>query len=136
MPGPPPKDDAVRRRRNAPVHGWHDAPGVGWQHGEVPAAPAKLTRAARDAWGTWFGAWFAAFWTPGDVPGLTQMVRLYDQVQRGDMTRASEARLWMDTYGVTPKGQQQRRWRPPASEAAPSSQPASRYRRLRAVPPS
>ena len=26
------------------------------------------------------GAWFAAFWSPADLPGLRQLVRLYDQV--------------------------------------------------------
>jgi hypothetical protein len=55
-------------------------------------------------------AWFAAHWTPSDLPGLRQLIRLYDQVERGEFQRASELRLQMDTYGITPKGQQDRRW--------------------------
>lgn len=65
------------------------------------------------------GAWFAAFWKPEDLPGLRQLIRLYDEVERGEFQRASELRLQMDTYGITPKGQQDRRWRPPASDPAP-----------------
>jgi hypothetical protein len=38
---------------------------------------------------------------------------LYDQVERGEFQRANELRLQMDTYGITPKGQQDRRWKPP-----------------------
>lgn len=74
--------------------------------------------ASVSAWVTWMGAWFAAFWSPADLPGLRQLVRLYDQVERGEFQRAGELRLQMDTYGVTPKGQQDRRWRAPQAEAS------------------
>lgn len=57
------------------------------------------------------GSWFAWFWGPEDVPALRQMVRLYDQVELGEYQRHSELRLVMDAYGVTPKGQRERRWR-------------------------
>lgn len=88
--------------------------------------------ASLDAWSTWFGAWFAAFWRPSDLPALRQMVRLYDQVERGEFTRATELRLLMDTYGVTPKGQQDRRWKPPV-EVVPGALRGARYGNLRAV---
>lgn len=58
-------------------------------------------------------AWFAAHWTPEDLPALRQVIRLYDQVERGEYVRAGELRLQMDNYGITPKGQQDRRWVPP-----------------------
>jgi hypothetical protein len=61
-------------------------------------------------------AWFAAFWTPDDLPALRQLVRVYDQVERGEFQRAAELRLQMDTYGITPKGQQDRRWMRPREE--------------------
>jgi hypothetical protein len=38
------------------------------------------------------------------------LIRIYDQVERGDFTRSTELRLWLDTLGVSPKGQQDRRW--------------------------
>lgn len=61
-------------------------------------------------------SWFAAHWTPSDLPGLRQLIRIYDQVERGEFQRANELRLQMDTYGITPKGQQDRRWAPPKSQ--------------------
>ena len=56
-----------------------------------------------DAWSTWMASWFAAFWTPADVPALHVALRLFDQVARGEFTRATELRLWSDTLGITPK---------------------------------
>lgn len=135
MRGPPPKDPSQRRRRNAPAAGeWVPAEGVGWQHGAVPAPPDGVLKASRDAWAAWMGAWFASHWTPEDLPGLRTVVRLYDQVERGEFQRASELRLQMDTYGITPKGQQDRRWRRPAEEKpATPTRSAPRSRRLKAV---
>ncbi len=139
MSGPAPKVN--RRRRNVPARGDYVAkPGEGWQHGDVPAAPDGLLEASRSAWDVWMRAWFAAHWTADDLPGLRQVIRLYDQVERGEFQRSSELRLSMDTYGITPKGQQDRRWvKPKADEAATAaSAPAdkakkSRYAHLRAV---
>jgi len=87
---------------------------------------------SRTAWKTWMGAWFAAHWAPEDLPGLRQVIRLYDQVERGEYVRATELRLAMDTYGITPKGQQDRRWKPPETPSAPV-QKLSHYAHLRAV---
>lgn len=78
------------------------------------------------AWETWFKAWFAAHWTPELLPGLRQVARLYDQVERGEFQRSSELRLAMDTYGMTPKGQQDRRWERPADD---EPVPAARTRK-------
>jgi hypothetical protein len=137
--GPAPKPDDARRRANPPVHGWNTAPAERWRHGETPKPPAKLTKAARDAWETWFSAWFSAFWDPEDVPALRQLIRLYNEVEKGQFQRHAELRLAMDTYGITPKGQQDRRWQPmpapEASEEGPATQTtvAERRQRLRVV---
>jgi hypothetical protein len=91
--------------------------------------------ASREAWTIWFRAWFAAHWTPDDLPGLRQVVRLYDQVERSEFVRAGELRMSMDNYGITPKGQQDRRWTPPKSEDLPvsdNSEPDP-YQHLRVV---
>jgi hypothetical protein len=118
--GFPPKPREERRNKNdIPVRGdWESAGVVGWQFGDAPEPPDGLTAAAVAAWETWFSAWFAAHWTPDDLPGLRQLVRLYDQVERNEFQRASELRLQMDTYGITPKGQQDRRWMRPKVEDA------------------
>lgn len=131
--GPAPKDD--RRRRNEPVRGEpHAAEGEGWRHGEIPVPPDGLMPASLEAWRVWFGSWFAAHWGPEDVPGLRQVIRLYDQVERSEFVRATELRQGMDNYGITPKGQQDRRWkRPVKDEVRPAQATSGRYAHLRDV---
>jgi hypothetical protein len=77
------------------------------------------------------GAWFAVHWTPSDLPGLYLVIGLYDQVQRGEFQRATELRLHMDNYGITPKGQQDRRWKAP--EKAPTKGDSGHYGHLTSV---
>lgn len=116
MPGPAPKKE--RRRRNVPARGeWKSAPGVGWQHGPIPAPPDGLSPVALEAWNTWMTAWWASYWTPADLPGLRLVVRAFDNAQ--GMRSASfhhEVIRLMDAYGITPAGQQARRWTPPKAE--------------------
>lgn len=80
-------------------------------------------------------AWFAAHWTPDDLPGLRKVVKLYDATERGELHRSAELRMSMDGYGITPKGQQDRRWtRPKADEAPAAPSPTTgKYARLKAV---
>ena len=118
MSGPPPKSPEKRLRRNQPARGeWRAAEGVGWQHGPIPTAPDGLMDASIEAWTTWMAAWFAAHWGPEDLPGLLIVIHLYDQVERGEFQRASELRLWMAGFGISPQGQQDRRWTPPQGPA-------------------
>lgn len=132
--GPAPK--RTRRRDITPGRGdWKPTPGIGWQHGPMPPEPDGLMEASRVAWVTWMSSWVAAHWTPTDLPGLRQLVRIYDQVERGEFQRATELRLGMDTYGLTPKGQQDRRWVAPEEETLEPAgdRPASRYGHLLVV---
>ena len=120
MTGPAPKQ--VRRRRNKPVRGeWQASDGIGWQHGAIPEPPDGLKAETLRAWQTWMHSWFASHWTPDDLPGLETTILLYDQVRRGEYQRATELRLSMDTYGITPKGQQDRRWAPGKALERPST---------------
>ena len=120
MAGRGPAPDPMRFRHDEPVRGdWKAADVSGWQHGRVPSPPAGLLKPSIDAWKTWMASWVAAHWTPSDLPALRQLVRLFDQVERGEYQRCTELRLMMDTYGLTPKGQQDRRWRPPDEPKAP-----------------
>lgn len=124
MSGPPPK--LHRRRRAVPVRGeWRQLDAVGWQHGPVPDPPEGMGPAAVTTWSTWMAGWFAAHWGEADLPGLRQVVRLYDAVASGQYRFAGELRLQMDTYGITPKGQQDRRWRPPEGPEHPPGPVAS-----------
>jgi hypothetical protein len=89
--------------------------------------------ASTEAWRTWMASWFAAHWSPDDLPGLRVVILLHDQVMRGEYQRANELRLQMDTYGITPKGQQDRRWAPPAEEKPAAAVRQAKARKLRAV---
>lgn len=137
--GPAPKAKAGRRRRNVPALGeWQPTVGVGWQHGPVPDPPDGLVEASRDAWSTWMGAWFAAHWLPADLPGLRLVIVQFDAVQRGQPKANDITALvrLMDTYGITPAGQQSRRWEAPAEDPAPTVETptkAGRYGHLRSV---
>jgi hypothetical protein len=66
---------------------------------------------------------------------LRKVVQLYDATERGELHRSAELRLSMDNYGITPKGQQDRRWqRPKAEDVSAVVPPASeKYARLKAV---
>lgn len=132
--GPAPKPPEQRRRRNTPAGGeWDAIEAVGWQHGALPEPPDGLREATLEAWRIWMGSWVAAHWAAEDLPGLRQMIRLYDQVERGEFQRANELRIQMDTFGLTPKGRQDRRWAPPAEEKGAASVRQIKARKLKAV---
>ena len=114
MAGRGPAPDRERIRRSTPKRGdWTPSPDGGWQH-PLPDAPTGISSAAADVWGTWFRSWWAGNWSPDDLPTLRLVIRLWDRVNRGDIRRAAELRQWLDGYGITPKGQQDRRWTKPA----------------------
>lgn len=136
--GPAPKPADQRRNQAAKVRGeWKPPPGIGWQFGAIPDPPEGLMPPSLVAWKTWMGAWFAAHWTPDDVPGLRKVVQLYDATERGELHRSAELRMSMDNYGITPKGQQDRRWTRPKQEDQPigdrNTAAANPYDHLRVV---
>jgi hypothetical protein len=131
--GPAPKPQ--RFRRKTPERGeWQPSPDGGWQH-ELPDVPKDLSPAAEAMWTHWFTAWWAGHWTEDDVPMLRFAIRLYDRVLRGDTKLLGELRQWCDAFGITPKGQQDRRWTRPEPPRRPDKLDRyltpSRYRDLR-----
>ena len=133
--GRTPKAQAARINHHAPQRGeWSTLDSVGWQHGETPPPPDGLKQASLEAWSTWMGSWIAAHWCPEDLAGLRHLIRLYDQVERGEFPRMTEVRLLMDTFGLTPKGRQDRRWAPPKSgEVSTATVRQVRPRKLRSA---
>jgi hypothetical protein len=129
--GPAPKEHRQRTRdeKRRERGNWSASDGIGWQHGEIPSPPSDMLPAAVEAWQTWMRSWPAAHWTPGDLPALRVAIRLYDQVERGKFPRAAELRMWLDTLGISPKGQQDRRWRAPEHPPKPTA--VERSARLR-----
>ena len=140
--GPSPSEN--RQRANEPARGdWQPAPGVGWQHGEIPPCPAR-TKAAKETWTTWFRSWFASYWTEEDLPNLRLAIKLWELGDTGKAKgteRSAYIRL-ADDLGITRKGQQDRRWkRPlqmvvsqaPSADHADDFDPREAFGRLRAV---
>jgi hypothetical protein len=120
MAGRGPAPDPRRVRRGKPARGdWQPSPDGGWQH-PIPEPPAGLTDHSTEVWSGWFKAWWAANWTQDDVPQLRLVIRVYDRVMRGDIRRLGELRQLMDSFGITPKGQMDRRWQRPAPPTPPS----------------
>jgi hypothetical protein len=130
------KDPAQRRGRRRPVNEIRTA-SPGWKHGRRPAPPRGLSPEARETWRSWFDSLAAAFWHPGDMPGLVITIRLYDhQLTKPSAATATALARWMHDYGLTPAGLQARHWRP--STGSESTEPASkrdtnRYRSLKVV---
>ncbi len=134
--GPAPKLNS--RTRHKPLRGsWQPAPGSGWKHGDVPEPPPGMMPSTIAVWETWFASWWASYWTPEYLPQIVTTIKLYDQVERGELKLATELRHWMESIGATFKGQQDRRWQAPKEEpqAAPDEtpQPGQRFAHLRAV---
>lgn len=131
------KPPEQRRNRTKPQTEFVPAAGVGWQHGPIPDPPPDLQPASVEAWNVWMSAWFAAFWTPADLPGLRQVVLLYDECEQGKLNRHAELRISMDSFGMTPKGQAERRWMRPDGtiDSAPVTAPpkGQKYGHLRDV---
>ncbi|CAN5750395.1 hypothetical protein BH23CHL8_BH23CHL8_31010 [soil metagenome] len=136
MASPIPKPPGQLLGRTKPRRGdWQASPGIGWQHGKLPPAPEGLMPPSKVAWDTWLRSWFASNWVPANIPQLRKVIQLHDQVERGEFRFASELRYWMDGMGVTPKGQQDRRWLPPNDAARPTTTTAAEdpYGHLRVI---
>lgn len=114
--GRKPKPPGTTVHKNPVSNPWNHAPASGWQHGDVPEPPDGLLSSSVEAWHLWFGAWWAAFWSPADLPSLRTAVVTYDRVMRGDEKVTALGIL--DKLGITPKGRQDLRWAAPKDDAA------------------
>lgn len=118
--GRPPKDPDKKVNRVPMKYPWNEAPGEGWQHGDIPEPPEGLRPESLEAWEAWFTAWWAAFYQPQDLPQLRLAIQDFDAVVRGQKELVRILPV-LDRWGVTEKGRQDNRWK----RAAASSQPAS-----------
>jgi hypothetical protein len=86
----------------------------------LPKPPAGLSPESVRVWRGRFTAWWAGRWTTDDVPQLRLLIRLHDRVAQGDVGLLPELRRWLELYGITPGGQQARRWVRPEPPRPPS----------------
>lgn len=116
MPGPPPKSDNQRRRRNAPVYEWLDFPNT---PNPQPTPPLPRSRAwppsTRKAWASLWALPQSREWGGAAEIVLERWATLHAHLVDGTGGRASaiaaEMRALEDRHGVSPKAMQALRWR-------------------------
>jgi hypothetical protein len=142
MPGPSPKPDDQRRRRNPPTFAWVELPKSG-REGSPPRLPAwRQWQPKTKRW--WKELWAkpqAVMWEQ-DGSTLLTLACLYDDLiaGRADAAKVSaEMRQHEDRHGLNPKAMLQLRWlirdesTEPGHEPAPVTPIDDRRKRLRVV---
>lgn len=148
MPGPPPKLDHLRRRRNKP--GLKPLPAAGYS-GEFPPLPntyrhqvwdnkaqryktarVRFLAETRRWYKTWATSKLAHDFTDVHWLRLREIAQLKDRLERGDLRIVSEYRQAIAAFGGTPADLRRlgRRVERPARDAPPAT-----VRRLRAIDP-
>lgn len=135
MPGPPPKENPIRR--NAREVPWTDLPKAG-RKGRAPALPKQITlRSAGKAW--WSAAWKtpeSTQWGDSELQLAARRAELEDVWQeRGDLKVLPEMRHLETMLCMTPKARKEARWRivdgdEPAEKAKPKKKAAKPKLRL------
>lgn len=120
MPGPPPKADSQRRRRNAPLANTRILPAEG-RDGELPAWPLKTGPEENEAT-IWAGLWSTPQATAWEQLGWDRIVARYARMlalaeEKLQATLLAETRSLEDRLGLTPMSMLRLRW-----EIAPSQE--------------
>lgn len=115
MPGPPPKDPALRVRRNKAA-----------TKAQLPRTPRAKKRAlprrsptwhaeTRRTWDDWWASAQASEWTQIHVSGLFRLIVLVDDFWRASTAKerkeaAAEIRLQGGEFGLTPMAERRLQW--------------------------
>ena len=122
MPGPVPKPEGARRRRNSGSKP-RRLPVSGGKLRKVPALPGKtgMLPATRAWWATVWASPMAAVYIEADVPALARLAGLLDRVQRGDTSSRllGEVRALEDRFGLSPLSRRRLQWELEPVVAAP-----------------
>lgn len=117
MPGPAPKADADRRRRNEPTFAWTILPPEG-RKGRTPAMPKRAP--SGEPWHPRVRPWWRRLWHKPqatqwdeDDAELYRLLVIEDRLWKGEASAAelAEARQIEDRHGLNPKAMLQLRWR-------------------------
>lgn len=129
--GRAPKAPTERRNHHSPIRGdWTELPSA-VERG-VPRLPARgrgrgaWSARTRAAWGAWWSDPASTQWTKADEDLVLHLADVYEEwIRAPSASLASEARQLRDSLGLTPKGRQDRRWRP-ASDVSDEPPPDAR----------
>jgi hypothetical protein len=148
MPGPPPKDPALRVRRNKATTKTTLARAPRAKKRALPRRTPAWHAETRRTWAAWWASPQAAEWTSVHVPRLYIIIRLHEDFNRAAnwtdrKVLAAEIRLQEVDFGLTPLSQTKLQWserheeddQAKKAKAAPPPPPPSGDPRLRLVRP-
>lgn len=125
MPGPPPKPDATRRRRN-PTAPMTALPAAGRSG---PPPPWPLAGPAPRAWTVLWATPQAAAWAPMGAGVLGVVARYVSMLARVELPEvAAEVRLLEDRLGLSPVSMLRLRWAVSAEDSDDVPEPPRRLR--------
>ena len=125
-----PKPPEQRRRRNEPARGeWVDLEPL--DEPVLPEADDAWSGRVKRLWNAWRVSPESSQFSATDVQALWEFAAMFEQL------KPNEQRLRMDSFGLTPKGKRDLRWRLPqdAQRKAEEKRKPANVRRLRAVDP-
>jgi hypothetical protein len=136
MPGPAPKDPALRQRRNRPKSG-----AVLAAEAQTRQRAPRLPKREGREWHTMTRAWWRDIWhSPmaaeylnADMHALYRLAVLIDQYwQEPDSKLAAEIRLQQQAFGLTPLDRRRLEWTIEQAEAASTRKAQRQVRRAHA----
>lgn len=148
MPGPPPKDPALRVRRNKVTTKATIARAPRAKKRALPRRTPAWHAETRRTWAAWWASPQAAEWTEVHVPRLFMIIVLHEDYWRATTAKErketlAEIRLQETEFGLTPLSERRLQWeriheedeQAKKAKTAPPPAPPSGDPRLRLVKP-
>lgn len=115
MPGPPPKDPALRVRRNRVATRAKLPAGQRARKRRLPRRMPAWHAETRRTWDEWWSSPQAAEWTQIHVSGLFRLIVLVDDFWRASTAKerkeiAGELRLQGGEFGLSPMAERRLQW--------------------------
>lgn len=130
MPGPPPKDPAIRRRRNKTTTRATLGKAQPARKRALPRKRPAWHAETRRTWDDWWASSQAREWTQVHVSGLLRLIYLVEDFYRATTPKerkeaAAEIRLQGTEYGLTPLAERRLQWERLHEESEQSKKPAT-----------
>jgi len=129
MPGPPPKDPALKVRRNKTSTRATLGKSTPARKRALPRKRPTWHPETRREWETWWSSPLAREWTDVHAAGLMRLIYLVEDYWRAETATArkvvaAEIRLQGAEYGLTPMGERRLQWERIHEEDEQSKKPA------------